>query len=189
MGSELDDDGACIHERRVHQCASQFSSLLRSSTLGKASILATTDMERRLGTQRRPSQQCMNERASIEDSCLFLSCGKTYVMNFMKDLETNQCWIWESIVQVDLSGGFYDAGDNVKFGFPMAYTIALLGWDVVEFGNELRAAGHLEHALNNIRWGTDYLLKAYTGPNELWVQVSSNQEINLLHKNICQIHS
>ena len=75
-------------------------------------------------------------------------------------------------VQVDLTGGFYDAGDNVKFGFPLAFTISLLAWDVVEFGSNLRTAGQLQNTLNNIRWGTDYLLKACTGQSELWVQVS-----------------
>lgn len=72
---------------------------------------------------------------------------------------------------VDLTGGFYDAGDNVKFGFPLAFTIALLAWDVVEFGSNLRTTGQLQNTLNNIRWGTDYLLKAYSGQNELWAQV------------------
>lgn len=76
-------------------------------------------------------------------------------------------------MQVDLSGGYYDAGDNVKFGLPMAFTVTLLSWGVVEFGDSMSKAGQLGHALNAIRWGTDYLLKAHTGPNELWVQVST----------------
>ncbi|KAG0557526.1 hypothetical protein KC19_11G137600 [Ceratodon purpureus] len=72
---------------------------------------------------------------------------------------------------VDLTGGYYDAGDNVKFGLPMAFTITTLAWNVVEFGDNFQSTGQLQNALNNIRWGTDYLLKAYTAPNELWVQV------------------
>lgn len=36
--------------------------------------------------------------------------------------------------QVDLVGGYYDAGDNVKFGLPMAFTTTLLAWSVIEFG-------------------------------------------------------
>ena len=76
------------------------------------------------------------------------------------------CW------QVDLTGGYYDAGDNVKFGLPMAFTITTLSWNVVEFSDELQATGQLQNALNNIRWGTDYLLQCYTDPTELWVQVS-----------------
>lgn len=77
----------------------------------------------------------------------------------------------DNFVHVDLSGGYYDAGDNVEFGFPLAYTIGLLAWNVVEFGSNLQRAGQRQNILNNIRWGTDYLLKAYTSSEVLWVQV------------------
>jgi endoglucanase len=33
----------------------------------------------------------------------------------------------------DVSGGYYDAGDNVKFNLPMAWTLGVLAWSVVEF--------------------------------------------------------
>ena len=82
-------------------------------------------------------------------------------------------WVTLILLQVDLVGGYYDAGDNVKFGFPMAFSITLLSWSAVEFRPNLQKAGQLSNTLNAIRWGTDYLLKAHTGPTELWVQVSS----------------
>ncbi|KAG0568289.1 hypothetical protein M758_6G007900 [Ceratodon purpureus] len=72
---------------------------------------------------------------------------------------------------VDLAGGYYDAGDNVKFGLPMAFSIAVLSWNSVEYRTNLRQTRQLGNMLNTIRWGTDYLMKANTGPNELWVQV------------------
>ncbi|WOL17481.1 hypothetical protein Cni_G26273 [Canna indica] len=72
---------------------------------------------------------------------------------------------------VDLVGGYYDAGDHVKFGLPMAFTTTMLAWSVVEFGDEIAAAGELKHALEAIKWGTDYFIKAHTHPNVLWAQV------------------
>ncbi|KAG8365099.1 hypothetical protein BUALT_Bualt18G0069000 [Buddleja alternifolia] len=73
---------------------------------------------------------------------------------------------------VDLVGGYYDAGDNVKFGLPMAYTITLLSWGVIEFRDEIAAVdGELRHALEAIKWGTDYFIKAHTHPHVLWAQV------------------
>ncbi|KAF4353117.1 hypothetical protein F8388_016962 [Cannabis sativa] len=75
-----------------------------------------------------------------------------------------------SSYHVDLSGGYYDAGDNVKFGLPMAFTTTLLSWSVIEFGDEM--GNQIEHARDAIRWGTDYLLKAATStPETLYVQV------------------
>ncbi|KAE8725474.1 Endoglucanase 11 [Hibiscus syriacus] len=63
---------------------------------------------------------------------------------------------------VDLVGGYYDAGDNVKFGLPMAFTITMLSWGVIEYGDEIAGAGEYTHALEAIKWGTDYFLKART---------------------------
>lgn len=74
-------------------------------------------------------------------------------------------------MQVDLVGGYYDAGDNVKFGFPMAFTVTMLSWSVIEFGGLMK--GELQHAREAIRWGTDYLLKATAHPDTIYVQVYS----------------
>ncbi|KAF5728425.1 endoglucanase 11-like [Tripterygium wilfordii] len=73
--------------------------------------------------------------------------------------------------EVDLVGGYYDAGDNVKFGLPMAFTITMLSWGVMEFRQQIIDAGEFNHALEAIKWGADYFIKAHTYPNELWVEV------------------
>ncbi|XP_047176471.1 endoglucanase 17-like [Vigna umbellata] len=72
-------------------------------------------------------------------------------------------------LRVDLVGGYYDAGDNVKFGFPMAFTTTMLSWSVIEFGGLMK--GELQNARVAIRWATDYLLKATAHPNTIYVQV------------------
>ncbi|KAL1569940.1 Esterase/lipase/thioesterase [Salvia divinorum] len=71
---------------------------------------------------------------------------------------------------VDLVGGYYDAGDNVKFGLPMAFTTTLVSWSVIEFGSSM--GSQLDNARAAVRWGADYLLKAATAsPGALYVQV------------------
>ncbi|KAL9669787.1 hypothetical protein QQ045_007336 [Rhodiola kirilowii] len=72
---------------------------------------------------------------------------------------------------VDLVGGYYDAGDHVKFGLPMAFTITMLSWSVIEFEDQIASAGELKHALEAIKWGTDYFIKAHSSPNVLWAEV------------------
>ncbi|KAK1369377.1 Endoglucanase [Heracleum sosnowskyi] len=72
---------------------------------------------------------------------------------------------------VDLVGGYYDAGDNVKYGLPMAFTISTLSWAALFYQRELESAGELDNTRDAIRWGTDYLLKANVKPNTLYVQV------------------
>ncbi|KAH0634026.1 hypothetical protein KY284_036812 [Solanum tuberosum] len=70
---------------------------------------------------------------------------------------------------VDLVGGYYDAGDNVKFGFPMAFTTTMLSWSVIEFGGLMK--GELLNAKQAIGWATEYLLKATAHPDTIYVQV------------------
>lgn len=80
------------------------------------------------------------------------------------------CGFW---LQVDLVGGYYDAGDNVKFGLPMAFTVTMMAWGVAEYGRQMAASGELGHAMEAIKWGTDYLLKAHPQPFVLYGEVGS----------------
>ncbi|EOY30058.1 Glycoside hydrolase family 9 - like 10 [Theobroma cacao] len=72
---------------------------------------------------------------------------------------------------VDLVGGYYDAGDNVKYGLPMAFTTTTLAWSAIAYKSHLQAAGELENVRAAIRWGTDYFLKAAARRDRLYVQV------------------
>ncbi|KAI3937582.1 hypothetical protein MKW92_017251 [Papaver armeniacum] len=74
-------------------------------------------------------------------------------------------------VKVDLVGGYYDAGDNVKFGLPMAFTVTMLSWSVIEYGEQIATSGEYEHVLEAVKWGTDYFIKAHTSPNVFWAEV------------------
>ncbi|WP_344140692.1 glycoside hydrolase family 9 protein, partial [Luedemannella flava] len=79
---------------------------------------------------------------------------------------------------VDLSGGFYDAGDHMKFGFPMAAAITTLAWGGVDYRSAYSSSGQLTHLMNNLRWANDYFVKAHSAPNELWVQVANESDHN-----------
>ncbi|CAI0375082.1 unnamed protein product [Linum tenue] len=71
----------------------------------------------------------------------------------------------------DLTGGYYDAGDNVKFGFPLAFTTTMLAWSIIEFADVMPPA-ELRNSLVAVRWSSDYLLKSVSQlPNRIFVQV------------------
>lgn len=60
-----------------------------------------------------------------------------------------------------LVGGFYDAGDAIKFNFPSSFAMTMLSWSVIEYSAKYQAAGELGHVREIIKWGSDYLLKTF----------------------------
>lgn len=78
-----------------------------------------------------------NYKATLSKHILFYKGQRS------RKLPPNQWMTWRrdsalrdgSVANVDLVGGYYDAGDNVKYGFPMAYTTMMLSWSVLEFGS------------------------------------------------------
>ncbi|MEM7620505.1 MAG: glycoside hydrolase family 9 protein [Pseudomonadota bacterium] len=61
----------------------------------------------------------------------------------------------------DLSGGMFDAGDHVKFGFPMANTATTLAWGGLEFSEGYRQSGADQALTEHLRHLADYFLNAY----------------------------
>jgi len=75
----------------------------------------------------------------------------------------------------DLTGGWYDAGDHVKFGLPMAFTSTMLAWGAIASPQGYTQSGQLDELKDNLRWVNDYFIKAHTAPNELYVQVGDGE--------------
>ncbi|CAL0326428.1 unnamed protein product [Lupinus luteus] len=77
----------------------------------------------------------------------------------------NVSWRGNSCLQdgkpENLVGGYYDAGDAVKYNFPQSFAITMLSWSVIEYSGKYEAVGELDHVKDIIKWGTDYLLKTF----------------------------
>ncbi|KAI9301462.1 Six-hairpin glycosidase-like protein, partial [Cunninghamella echinulata] len=73
--------------------------------------------------------------------------------------------------KVDLTGGYYDAGDYIKFTLPLAHSLALIAWGGIEWYDSYVKAGQADYLYSTLRWGTDWLLKAHPDSNTLYVQV------------------
>lgn len=79
---------------------------------------------------------------------------------------------------MDLSGGYYDAGDNVKFIFQMEFTTTTLSWSTIEYGK--RMGPQMKEARVAICYAADYFLKCATStPGRLYVGVG---DLNVKHK-------
>ena len=77
---------------------------------------------------------------------------------------------------LDLSGGWYDAGDNVKFNLPMSYTASMLAWSVYEDKDAYVESGQLEYALSNIKWANDYFIKCHPSDEVYYYQVGDGNQ-------------
>jgi len=72
---------------------------------------------------------------------------------------------------IDLTGGMVDAGDNMKYTFPMAQAMQMLAWGAVENRQAYVNSGQLSWLLNQLRWGNDWFIKAHPSANVLYHQV------------------
>ena len=61
---------------------------------------------------------------------------------------------------VDVSGGFHDAGDHVKFGLPEAYAGSEVSWGYYEFRDAYKATGQDAHAETICRYFCDYFMRS-----------------------------
>ncbi len=61
---------------------------------------------------------------------------------------------------IDLSGGYHDAGDFIKFNLPASYAASTLAWGIYEFEDAYKETGCLAHAHDILRHFADYLIKS-----------------------------
>jgi endoglucanase len=119
--------------------------------------------------------QSFNYAEALQKSLFFYECQRSGF------LPANNRVIWRgdsaladgSDVGRDLTGGWYDAGDHVKFGFPMAFSATALAWGAIDFPQGYTASGQMAHLKNNLRFVNDYFIRCHTAPNELWGQVGN----------------
>lgn len=61
--------------------------------------------------------------------------------------------------KIDVSGGFHDAGDFVKFGLPQMYTAVTLQWALYEYGDVFDGNGDKAHFETILSQFTEYIKK------------------------------
>ncbi|XP_046331999.2 endoglucanase E-4-like isoform X1 [Haliotis rufescens] len=72
----------------------------------------------------------------------------------------------------DLTGGWYDAGDHVKFSLPMSSSAFILAWGLSVWKDGYTAAGQLDQMYDMLRWPLDYFLRCWIpSKEEYYIQV------------------
>ena len=76
-------------------------------------------------------------------------------------------WRADSTMTDEVTGGWYDAGDHVKFNLPMAYSASMLAWGLYQYPDGLEKTGEMETYVNNLSFVLDYLAACDEG--DRWI--------------------
>ena len=63
----------------------------------------------------------------------------------------------------------------------MSASTTMLGWGLLRFKDAYDHAGQLEYMYDCIRWPLEWMIKAHTAPEELYVQVSDRLRMLLYY--------
>ncbi|KAG6837971.1 hypothetical protein H0H93_008365 [Arthromyces matolae] len=76
-------------------------------------------------------------------------------------------------VGLDLTGGYFDAGDFIKATFPLSAVLQSICWGATDFGQGYDATNQTAYLDDMLRWGLDWLMKAHPSQSTLFVLVGS----------------
>lgn len=77
-------------------------------------------------------------------------------------------WKADSAMQDPVLGGWYDAGDHVKFNLPMSYSASMLAWGLYQYPDGVEKAGLKETYENNLQFALDYLAECDKGTEVIY---------------------
>ena len=78
-------------------------------------------------------------------------------------------WRADCMTNDYVPGGWFDAGDHLKFTLTNAYSAALLGWGLLEYGDGVEKAGQRTMYENNLQFALDYLVGCDRGSDIVYM--------------------
>lgn len=92
--------------------------------------------------------------------------------------------------EVDLSGGYYDAGDYIKFALTTGYMVSTIAWAMFEFPESFSETSLDAEALTQIKWAADYFMKNMfvvdkSGAPETWEVVGYAHQVGTVTDHAC----
>ncbi|KZT50854.1 glycoside hydrolase family 9 protein [Calocera cornea HHB12733] len=75
---------------------------------------------------------------------------------------------------LDLTGGYYDAGDYIKASYPLSWVLTSVCWGAAVFGQGYDLANQTAYLDEMLRWGLDWLIKAHPDNSTFYVQVGDD---------------
>jgi hypothetical protein len=150
----------------------------KKRSLIRAALCLVTTLAIFLTINHRPhfGQTTFNYGDALEKAIWFFDANKCG-----PNAATDNVFSWRSACHTmdgsaasparDLTGGFHDAGDHVKFGLPQGFSASVLGWSLYEYRAEFDSAGMTQKTLRTLKVFTDYFLKSHPNATTFYYQV------------------
>lgn len=109
-----------------------------------------------------------NYAEALQKSLYFYECQQAGPLPEWNRVE----WKADSTMTDEVLGGWYDAGDHVKFNLPMAYSASMLAWGFYQYPDGVEKCGEMTNYVNNLEFVLDYLAECDRG-DEVVYQVGN----------------
>ncbi len=100
-----------------------------------------------------------NYAEALQKSLFFYECQQAGPLPEWNRVE----WRADSTMIDEIKGGWYDAGDHVKFNLPMSYSASTLAWGLYQYPDGLEKSGEMQNYVNNLEFVMDYLAECDLG--------------------------
>ena len=98
------------------------------------------------------SEPYLNYAEALQKSLFFYECQQAGPLPDWNRVE----WRADSTMIDEIKGGWYDAGDHVKFNLPMAYSASMLAWGLYQYPDGIEKCGEMTNYVNNLTFVLDY---------------------------------
>lgn len=141
---------------------------LTSAAIAAAMMTASVGSLKTTAPISTSAATTQNYAEALQKSLYFYECQQAGPLPDWNRVE----WRADSTMMDEIKGGWYDAGDHVKFNLPMAYTASVLAWGLYQYPDGVEKCGEMQNYVNNLEFVLDYFVDCDLG-DEVVIQVGS----------------
>ncbi|KAI7892731.1 Six-hairpin glycosidase-like protein [Mucor mucedo] len=98
----------------------------------------------------------------LHKSYLFYHSQKSGVLPYQRlAWRSDSCKVCVGDFGEDLSRGWYEAANTMKWGLPLGWTVTQLAFNIMMFEDSMNSVDELAEGLELLKWGADYIVNAH----------------------------